>query len=235
MTAQRWLLMAIRESGLDAASFGDAVCGKGNRDRMRCFLQGASAPGLTTLLRAEAVSGVSLDYLDPRIRRGMDLVGAMADRAAELGWAMTDVGRTLGVSPATADQIMKERKLNLHATAETAIKVCDLMEGRAPLLTRQALLQLAAERRLSSCDGDEGEGDGLPPEAKGDGAWHRARRAFSRAVNPEWRRFRLRNAGPGLFVAEGDLLKYRLEALKDRVRITAMFRESGIVLLVREM
>lgn len=202
------------------------------RRDFEALLNGQRDPTLMTLEKLEAASGVSLDEVDPRIHRGEALAERLAEAKREHHWSREGLAAAIGVTGPSVNAIMAFGRLGAFAKPCHAIRLCDILEGRMNVLS-------AAELRREQGMAPKPE-DGflaLPPEAKGDPAYLRARRAFWKCVGSSPKLFRLRRAEgeERLFLADGPAIAYRFQIDGDRVRFTARMRRSGFVLTEREM
>ena len=198
-------------------------------EQVELWREGRADPALRHLERMEAISGISLDEIDPRIHEGIDGLRPLAERMYSGRLQYNTFGRALGLSKHMVSRIIDMNvpdaggrpAWHLSATAAQTIQAAELLRA------------LEADDEAAFVKQLEEEQAALPHEAWGDRDFMRAKAAFGLCCSPAWRRFGFRRTRPGVYRARGSLLEWRVETLKHGCRVTAWFRESGIPVFER--
>ena len=114
--------------------------------KVEALLSGEVEPTLHLLMKLEAESGLPLDAIDPRIKRGAELSAGLEDRCAAEGWPLRLAALTIASNEDAIRNMRRRGGMTGHARPSQAIAVCDLMEGRRRLMTDRERLQLQSEK-----------------------------------------------------------------------------------------
>lgn len=192
------------------------------------------------LLNVEEMTGVSLDWLDPRIHRVMDRLPTLWQEIEARGWVRYRMNRAVGISSEAITKMCNTGKVMPHLSVDALVKLCDLLEGRI-----EYVLPTQPAKGAKLCK-QWGPGEktgrqapavpmlqcvepGRKPEAREDPFYAEALDVFRRMIHPRPERFHLRAVAPGRVEGYGTELKWRVERHGDRAMILAIWRKSGRV------
>ena len=122
----------VRESlGMNYTNMGIRI---GSRaEIVRSYESEKCVPYVFTLLKMQELSGINIDEIDKRIRRGCDQVYKLHDLALSNGWSNAEVDEALQISKGMfgiwAKKIAAGYKI-IYLSPYTAIRICDLYESR---------------------------------------------------------------------------------------------------------
>lgn len=232
MTIDAYVRACVRKmegQGMRMTTFARTVL-LSSSTRLAEMMCGTRTPTLDVLKRIEACAGISLDRIDPRIHRGEAQFGQLAKMIDQRLCSVSGTARLLEVQHDTFKKELDTGTLAPRAHVSQVIRICDLVEGRLQIPLRKDATQRTREVQEKKTQDELLK---LPPEAQGDSEYLRARRAFGHCVPGNPRNFGLRKSGEGLYTAVGAAYRWRLEIQKNGVRVVALNKKTGGVLLDR--
>ena len=133
MTIPEYLQAALEASGLSEYE----LCRRNefcmSTTRLKSWLKGECVPLVNTLLKIEAISGLNLDLVDARIKRGMAYFRELDKHICASGNSIREIAEALGVG----HEALRKWAVACHAgkpperlKPSIAINLCDWEEGR---------------------------------------------------------------------------------------------------------
>lgn len=164
MTIPEYLQAALEASGLS----GYELCKRNefcmNTTRLKSYLKGECVPLVNTLLKIEAVSGLNLDLVDARIKRGMAYFRELDKHICASGNSIREIAEALGVG----HEALRKWAVACHAgkpperlKPSIAINLCDWVgdgwksDGAGRALIPWGVCKYREENsRSNQCTGD---------------------------------------------------------------------------------
>ena len=167
MTIPEYIRAALEASGLSEYKFCERIDFCISSQGLKSCLKGECSPLASTLLKVEAFSGLSLDLVDARIKRGTAYFLELDKHIYASPYSIREIAEAVGVSNDTLGRWEKacraggppQSSCGAKIKPGIAIKLCDFVEGR---------LEVRQHRKATNPSGRDGNlpGENLPVDTR---------------------------------------------------------------------
>lgn len=239
MTLHQYLAEACSAAGLKPVQMAKGAARRRDDHRRIARLQEDENLLLRSLLSVEKISGLPVWKYDVRISGIGTAVTMLANFLNRGEMDPAKVAAEVKTGKAVIQRMAASCEPGRNLTVNQAKRIWDLVQaGPRPELAYSRQTALLKEHQRERDEAAEAMDNGeLPEAAGGDGAgWKRACSALAKCVHPDWRAFRLKRIGPGVYTARSrhiDFTFRQLGGMRNGTRVTAVLRHNGATLMDR--
>lgn len=167
MTIPEYIRAALEASGLSEQEFCRQLDFSFTARALKTYLKGECVPLANTLLKVESFSGLNLDLVDARIKRGIVYFKALDKHIYASQYSIREIAEAVGVSNDTLGRWEKACRAGgppqgsggAKIKPGIAINLCDFVEGR---------LEVRQHRKCTNPSGRDGNlpGENLPIDTR---------------------------------------------------------------------
>lgn len=133
MTIPEYIRSALEASGMSVYELCKRPEFNTSTQRLNYYLRNESVPMINTLLNIESISGLNLDLVDARIKRGMIYFKALDKHIGASEYSIREIAEAIGVSYETLRkwvEALLNGKSPIKIKPYVVINICDWVEGR---------------------------------------------------------------------------------------------------------